>query len=364
MKKRCPVWMALCVSIALSGCAEKETEKQETEVLLEPAGMTSNTVRIQRKDVVDADYETGYVVPMSYSLSFEIDGTVSYCEIHPGDQVKKYQELATLDDQELEEELSELEEEYERLLQQYTLSNQQWDQETEKLQEQLETLSPDTKEAELLQLSLDERAYAHEEELEGQKQALDAITDQYDKKNWAMTKNHLLSPCDGIVMNVEIRPGEEVSAQSCVIIIGDYSAGYIACDTFYYETHIEELVSMTGYLGDQSFPIGYIAYTPEEIRNAAINGTVNLPSRFSLDVEQTGAQIGDFAVVQLVNAAASDVLCVRKDAVYSDGGDYYVYKNINGSRQRINVKTGIDNGMEVEILEGDLQEGDEVYVQK
>lgn len=356
--------MLLCAAIALPGCAGRETDKRETEVLLEPAGAAAHTVRVQKKDVIDADYETGYVVPMSYSLSFEIDGTVSYCEIHPGDQVKKYQELATLDDAALEEALQELDEEYERLEQQYAISNQQWEQETEKLEEELAALLPATEEAELLQLSLDERAYDHEDELEEQEQALAVLKAQYDEKNRAMTKNHLLSPCDGIVMSVEIQPGREVSAQRCVIVVGDYSAAYIACSTFYYETHIEELVSMMGYLGNQSFPVEYMAYTEEELRDATVNGNVELPSRFSLDIQEAGAQIGDFAAVQMVNAVASDVLCVRKDAVYSDAEGYYVYKNVGGLRRRIDIKTGLDNGMEVEILEGDLQEGDEVYVQE
>lgn len=364
MESRKYIPAVLCAVMVLSGCVSDEQADLDTEKLLEPAALIAETVRVQKKDVVDADYETGYVVPTSYYLSFEIDGTVSYCEIQPGDQVKKYQELATLDEEALEAELLELDTAYDRLLQQYTLLNGQWDQETQEMQEQLAALSPDTEQAELLQLTLDERIYAHEKELEVQEQALLAITEQYDEKNRAATRNHLLSPCDGVVMDVEIRPGEEVSAGVCVIIIGDNNASYISCDTFYYEASINELVGLTGYLGDQSFPVEYMPYTEEELRaNVSYDG-VNLPSRFSIDMEQTGAQLGDFAAVELVNAIARDALCVRKDAIYSDEDGYYVYKDINGARQRVDVKTGVDNGMEVEILEGDLQEGDEVYVQE
>lgn len=364
MKKGVVFYMLLGAALALTGCAEETAVREEAEELLEPAGASASTVRVQRKDLIDAEYDTGYVLPMTYSLSFEIDGTVSYCELRPGDQVKKHQELAVLDDQELEAALSELDEEYEKRSQQYALLNEQWEQETARQREKLAALAMDTQEAELLQLSLDERILAHEEELEEQEQALAAILAQYDEKNASSTRNRILSPCDGIVMSVEIQTGDSVSAGSCAVVIGDYSAGYIACDTFYYETHIEELVSMTGYLGAQAFPVGYLAYTQEELQSAAENGNVNLPGRFSLDMEQTGAQIGDFVALQLVNTLAEDALCVRRDALYSDSDGYYVYKIEEGVRRRVDVRTGLDNGMEVEILEGDLQEGDEVYVQE
>lgn len=340
--------------------ADEKTELLEQNELLKPAALATSTVTVQKKDVVKADYELGYVVPTTYNLSFEIDGVVSYCDILPGDSVKQYQELASIDQTDLEEELVQLDEQYAQLEKQYALLNQQWEEETLRMQEQLAALAADTEEAELLQLSIDERAYAHEAELEEQEQALLVLSAEYDEKNKSMTKNHILSPCDGIVMDVTVRPGMEAQAGVCVITIGDYNNCYISCDTYYSEDQINKLVSVSAFLGSETFSVEYLPYTAEELWNG---GSVSLSSRFQIDTASGDVQPGDYGAVQLVSELAEDVLCVPKSAVYNDTDGYYVYKDLNGARQRVDITKGLDNGMEVEILEGDLEEGDVVYVQ-
>ena len=357
-------YIFLCAMLTLTGCGGNEAEEGETEVLLDPVALPANTYTVSRQDIICADYMTGYVVPEVYTLSFEISGTVSYCEVHVGDSVEKYQELATLEEETLTHELEEIEEEYDQLEAYYDQINALWDEETASMEAELAAMNANTEEAERLQLSLDERELAHEEELEAQEVALDEITERYDEKNTDMTKNHLLSPCDGTIMDVTITTGDEVSADSCVIIVGDYSSSYIRCDTFYYESTIEKLEGMVGYVGDQTFELDFIPYTTEEIQAAASDFGINLPSRFSVATEGIEIEPGDMAGVELITDVAENVLCVTKDALYSDSDSYYVYKDVNGAKQRVDVEIGLDNGMEVEITDGDLEEGDLVYVKE
>lgn len=354
----------LCVIALLSGCGASDTEETETESLLEPVALASTTVSVERKDVVDAEYLTGYVVPEVYSLSFEIDGTVDCCEISIGDTVEKYQELATLDEETLNEELAEIEAEYDELEQYYEGLNAIWEQETAKMQEQLSAADPNTVTAELLQLSIDERQVSHESELEQQQAELDAIQERYDEKNQDVTMNHLLSPCDGVVMDVMISVGDEVSADECVIIVGDYSNSYISCSTFYYESTIEKLAGMVGYVGSETIEVEYVAYTSDEVKAATESGEVDLPSRFVILSTDVELGVGDVAAIELINEVAEDVICVHKDALYSDSDGYYVYKDVNGAKQRVDVEIGMDSDMEVEITDGDLEEGDLVYVKE
>ncbi len=362
MRRR--TWMIFLTGICLffSGCGAGK-DMEETEELLAPVGAVTETVQVLRKDLMDADYENGYVTPFTYELSFEIDGTVSYCQVRPGDAVEQYQELATLDDEELSEGLLALEEEYERAERRFQLQNQQWEQEMADLQERISGLASDTEEYELLQLELEEQIFYHAQVLEEQEQALAELDAQYEEMNQDTTKNHLLSPCSGIVVRVDVQPGQEIFADTCVMVVADFNNAYISCDTFHYQSQIDQLASLSGYLGDQVFDVEYIPYTDEELREAAQMGDVSsLNGRYRLDLEKTGARIGDSAVVEMVNRVAEDVLCVSKRAIYTDTSGSYVYRLEEGIRRRVDVEIGLDNGMEVEILAGDLQEGDEVYV--
>ena len=58
-----------------------------------------------------------------------------------------------------------------------------------------------------------------------------------------------------------------------------------------------------------------------------------------------------------------DALVIPSGALYRDEQTSYVYKMVDGKRERCNVETGLITEMEAQITDG-LAEGDVVYVQE
>lgn len=54
-----------------------------------------------------------------------------------------------------------------------------------------------------------------------------------------------------------------------------------------------------------------------------------------------------------------NVIVVQRHHIVSENGNYYVWKAVNGTAQRVQITTGLDNQMEYEVVSG-LAEGDEI----
>lgn len=369
------MFSAVAMLLMLSGCASSDSA-QEAEELLEPAGVWNSTVKVVCQDLKVSEYLNGIVTATTYELAFEIDGVVTECDVLPGDTVEKYQMLVTLDEEERAAQLEEIDEQYERLKTQYEFENELWEQETLPMQAAWEELyaavlagtasREQQLEEELMALALEERESEYGKRLEEQEEALSQLEEEYTSVNWGMTKNHLCSPCDGVVVSVNVREGDAVLAGHCVIAVADYSDCYIKYEKYYSETSFNKNLYARGYIGENAFEVEYMSYTADELRAGTdfSTGMIALPARFSFDANAVDWSMGASAIVELVSDYAKNVLCVRRDAVYSDLTGDYVYKNVDGSRQRVNIVTGLENELFVEILEGDLYEGDEVYVQE
>jgi multidrug efflux pump subunit AcrA (membrane-fusion protein) len=361
--------LVLAVLLGTAGCT-KAAPQTEQESLLDAVGVWNGTTTVVRRDLEEAEYLSGTVTAVTDELSFEIDGIVQECALKIGDHVSKYQTLLVLDEAERLERLQELQDEYDRMKQQYELDQAVWQQEMDDLQEQLQQLQADDGgdplQLSLLELEIEERERAHQQELEEQEEALAQQEEQYDQVNADVTKNYLCAPCDGVVVALTVQQGDSVKAGQCVIAIADDEGYYLRVSKFFSQAKYRDQLAVKGYIGDDEIELGYMAYTDDELRAATDQntGTVSLPARFSFNQQSVSCALGDAGIVKLVSDAVTDVLCVRQDAILSDASGSYVYKKTDTGRQRVNVVTGLEDGMYIEIVSGDLQEGDEIYVQE
>lgn len=92
------------------------------------------------------------------------------------------------------------------------------------------------------------------------------------------------------------------------------------------------------------------------------SATVSYPVTIAVQGDTSGLYGGMSADVTFVTEAREDVLYVSKKAILEQNGKTYVYvDNAFGSKVLKEVKTGLGNGVNIEITEG-LEEGDTVYI--
>ena len=87
---------------------------------------------------------------------------------------------------------------------------------------------------------------------------------------------------------------------------------------------------------------------------------------FEIEMEVTGKldqpRLGSYAKAEVITDRAEGVLALPVQAIQSNDGESYVTRQgPDGSRERVEVKTGISDGKFVEIKEG-LSEGDQVVI--
>ena len=204
-----------------------------------------------------------------------------------------------------------------------------------------------------LELALEQTRQLRGLELEKRQASLGAL----QKK---MGKNEIVAPCSGRIVYVsEIRRGDAIQGYTPVIYIADESRLRLLTD-YVSESTVKSADRVYAKILDQEFDISYIPYEKSEMIQMALNGE-EMRAQFSVDAREGVLQAGQFAVVMLYQSYRKNVLTIPINALYQDGSGQYVYRQVNGTRMRCNVKTGMTTDTKVEILEG-LEEGELVYV--
>ena len=101
----------------------------------------------------------------------------------------------------------------------------------------------------------------------------------------------------------------------------------------------------------------------QEVDAMAIESGQGLPSNTYFDFvdENLKLPIGSYALIQLNNNLVQDSLVVPANAVSKDDNGRYVYKQVDGRKERVNITVGTSTDAFIQVLTG-LEEGDVVYV--
>lgn len=131
-------------------------------------------------------------------------------------------------------------------------------------------------------------------------------------------------------------------------------------------------VSVSEQVINSLFPGDAVSVYIKTVREEPFNGVITnvspaadttntYPVKIELDNSDRLIKPGMFAEVTFVKDSKDNVFVVDKDAVLNDGERNYVYIVENGTAKKAYVTLGLDNGSEVEILDG-LSANDKVVV--
>lgn len=368
MKKKTVLMIILLLLMGITGCKMEEADSgalsaEGVPELLEPVDVKMDVARAQIGDIYRISIYKGEVVPYTEELHFLVDGCLEDVYVTTGDMVQEGQVLAVLSEEQLREQIETLEEEIDALVRQGEFSDRLAEADIAIAREELAIMrelgdfgpTSTVKELEIqeLELALEQTRQLRGLELEKRQASLGAL----QKK---MGKNEIVAPCSGRIVYVsEIRRGDAIQGYTPVIYIADESRLRLLTD-YVSESTVKSADRVYAKILDQEFDISYIPYEKSEMIQMALNGE-EMRAQFSVDAREGVLQAGQFAVVMLYQSYRKNVLTIPINALYQDGSGQYVYRQVNGTRMRCNVKTGMTTDTKVEILEG-LEEGELVYV--
>ena len=187
----------------------------------------------------------------------------------------------------------------------------------------------------------------------------EAVVVQRDIAQGALDDAVVISPMSGIVSARNISAGDLISSQIAAYTIVD-------TDSVVMELRVTENIINQMYVGkDASVIIRSIQDEPFNGVISRINPVADHTSMFPISIEINNPagviRPGMFAETSFVREESLNTLVLNRSVVLSDETSNYVYIHENGVAVRRDVVTGVDNGHEIEIVEG-LTDTDEVIV--
>jgi multidrug efflux pump subunit AcrA (membrane-fusion protein) len=171
-----------------------------------------------------------------------------------------------------------------------------------------------------------------------------------------------VAPFDGTVVALaDAEYGDYISTGQYYVAVSDSSTLYARCENIS-TTVLEHLEKIIFWNDGKEYDAVSIPMS-QAYHMVTKNNKEDAYSEFSVSDPDGEISYGDYGKIKLVIETKTDVLMVPQTTVRMSGGVYYVYKDVDGKQERVDVTVGDKNDLCVEILEG-LEEGDVVYVQE
>ena len=369
MKKKTAWMITLFLLAGITGCKTEEAASsgegsaEAVPELLEPVDVKMDVAKAQIGDIYRISVYKGEVIPYTEELHFLVDGSLESIFVTTGEMVQEGQVLAALSEERLKERIENLEDELDSLVRQGEFDDRLAEADIEIAREELAIMrelgdfgpTSRVKELEIQEMEL-ELAQARElRNLE-----LEKVRTSLEEQQKKVGKNEIIAPFGGRIIYVrEGRKGDAIQGYTPVFYIADESRLSLRTE-YISESAVKNAYRVCAKIGDKEFDISYIPYDKSELLQMALTGE-EMQANFCVDAEEGVLCAGQFGVVMLYQSCKKDVLTIPINALYRDGSGQYVYKQVNGTRTRCNVKTGMTTDTKAEIVEG-LEEGDLVYV--
>ena len=205
------------------------------------------------------------------------------------------------------------------------------------------------------------------EEYASAKEALEIIRDGVSSSNASGSSTLIRSTISGLILDVQVKVGNSVT-MSNTFNDGTTIATVADMDDLIFDGNIDETevgklrggmpVRITiGAIQDFSFDASLEYISPKATEN---NGANQFEIKASVKVPaDVTVRSGYSANAEIVLEEARDVVVLQESAIQFDGEDTYVYLRTDLGDERRDVKTGISDGINIEIKSG-LAEGDKV----
>ena len=174
----------------------------------------------------------------------------------------------------------------------------------------------------------------------------------------------VLSAANGFIAEVYVIHGQFVEAGDPLLSIAKNQKLLLKADVSQNHWHcLPDIVSANFLSPDKS-----VVYSTEELNGDLVSYSRNAsesawstPVYFEIDARPDIIP-GSFVEVYLQSKAIGNVLAIPVEALTEEQGSHFVYVQLNGETfEKRQVKTGISNGSETEIISG-LTEGERVVV--
>lgn len=275
------------------------------------------------------------------NLRFQNSGKLVWVGVKVGDQVKKWQTIASLDKAELKKSLQTQFNNYRTQLSQF------WDTQDK----YKDMVISDT-----IQRILDRTQYS-----------LDNSVINYEISDMAIKEASLVSPLNGVVVAMDQNlPGTNITPATATFTIVNPSSVY-----FRSEIDQEEVVKIKvgqkatvkiDAFPDSSFDseITYIAYTPISGQSSTV---YEIRFRLPVDNQDLSYRLGMDGDALITIDQKDNALVLPLEAVVNEDSKTFVWLKNDGRLEKKYVTTGIENDTEIEILSG-LNPNDQVVIKK
>lgn len=370
MKKRF-AWALLMTTMLLVGCTDTSQTVKTVKIMAEAEPQTTF---VKKREIEVATYQDAQVTYYTEQLSFEQEGEFGEYKVALGDTVTKGQVLATTNQESLEKELERLRETLDEIVSNYKYESAILEKQREAAKKKLDATYVAIEEAvymspEFTALccragSEDQDVLEIELKIKQLKETYDSNYPYYAKQvNDCKKKigaNLIKAPYDGIVVGMlPMQSKDHVNPESYYIAIADPTRTVVLTEymtDMYLSSYKEEYALING----NKYDLEYIPMD-ENIIVKIRESEGELHSMFLITNPDEHTKPGDIAIFACVRERKENVLSIPAMCIRGDSGGRFVYKKVNGQKEKAYIKLSIANDIYSGIAEG-LEEGDEVYV--
>ncbi len=334
LKKRWYVLAALVVIIGAGVYIRKPTVK----------GESTETYTVRRKALKEALSLSGSIDASEHvSLRFQSAGKLTYVGVKEGDYVQKGQLIASLDQRELQKRLT-------RYLNTYSSTRLDFDQQQD-----------DNKTPDLWSLTDDQRRRALRIGDKSQNSLNNSVID-VELQALALEYSNLTSPIDGLIVRIDTpTAGVNITPASAEFEIVNPNTLYFVVDA--------DQTEVTNLYTGQPAEIVFDAYQDKKVVGNITSisfmpksGETGTVYEVKLTYNQHAApfRYGMTGDATFVLKERANVLVVPSSFVFEEGDKKYVWRDVNGKREKTFVTVGETVETDTEI-KGGIHPGDLLY---
>lgn len=344
----------------LSGCAS-DAVTYAAPALLEPKGVTLDTVPVTKGTIWHTSVLEGVVLPGVRELSFSGSGAIKEVYVCAGSHVKAGELLAVMDVSYYESALASQKDSLEYRERIEAITEREQDIQITLQEQTLNSLkaSGASDSAVRLQELAVWKLYAQRTEARALwEMDHENMLESIEKLEAQIEAARLIAPCDGTVVSSNAMDGGYAMENVPVMWLAEDSELYISVD----QASAVELRTASEVYATVAGKRVEVEFRTEPNRTYITRTTAGGEPTSAFDITKDNGnpvEAGMSAAVFIISDRTEDALIIPATALRFDGSSY-VYKIVDGVQVRQSVKTGVQNAGEVQVLEG-LQEGDVVY---
>ncbi|MCT4607413.1 MAG: efflux RND transporter periplasmic adaptor subunit [Marinisporobacter sp.] len=343
----------LLFALTLTGCGKKGKVLAKEEKFI-----SVKTSKIEKKNLTLKTILSGKIKPIEESnMVSKIPGKVMNVHVEIGDRVQKGDILFELEKTDLMNAVKQAEAAYNTSLASLKLKEEQIAN-AQKNYERNKALYE--------QGALSQQAF-EQSELQASKSQLDMAKAQAEqsKVNLENAKSKLsdtivTAPISGFITSVEINKGEMASNSMTAVTVANLDTVLIETNISEHlinKVHTDDLVEvLVKSASKEPLPGKIFALSPAPTKNG-----LTYPMKITLANKDTLVKAGMFAEISIVSDRKENIITIPSDSVVVKEGKEVVFLVNNNQSIMKEVSLGLDNGKEIEVLDG-LNVGDVIVI--